>query len=203
MMPLQHISTHALMGWVEENNHLLMASNLKFDLALQTPDPDSQIGMMFDFSEMETSKPEGQQTSGSHPRKETEVDSASLQSGAFSVMSNFLWFFNLDSMEWNAMDQWVKWQEAGEDSESPDEDEASVSQKMEALKFFQTAVEEVVQKKMKAQEMQIQSECSQWQCQLQEQQEMMWQMQAQMQQMAKQQGFLVSDGDDISAPTST
>ena len=93
-----------LMGWVEENNHPLMASNLKFDLALQTPDPNSQIGLMFDFSEMETSKLEGQQTSGSHPRKEMEVDSASLQSGAFSVMSNFSQFFNPDGTEWNAMD---------------------------------------------------------------------------------------------------
>ena len=191
------------MGWVEQNNRLLMASDLKFDLVLQTPDPNSQIGMMFDFSEMETSKPEGQQTSRSCPRKEMEVDSASLQSGTFSVMSNFLWFFNPDGTEWNAMDRQVKWQEAGEDSKSPDEDEASVSQKLEALKFFQTAVEDTVKKKMKAQEMQIQSECSQWQCQLQEQQEMMWQMQAQMQQMAKQQGFLVGGGDNVSAPTST
>ena len=93
-----------LMGWVEENNHPLMASDLKFDLALQTPDPNSQIGMMFNFSEMETSKPEGQQTSGSPQRKEMKVDSASLQSGAFSVMSNFSRFFNPDGTEQNATD---------------------------------------------------------------------------------------------------
>ena len=190
------------MGWDDENNKPLTANNLKFDLALQTPEPDSQLGMMFDFSKMEEPKAEEHTSRNGRPKKDMEADSASLQSAAFSVMSNFSWFFNPDGTERCATDRHVQWQEAGQDSDPSEDDNGSVSQKMEALTFFQMAVEEVVKKKMKEQESHLQTEHSQWQQQLQEQQEMMWQMQAQMQQMAKQQGFLVGDGDDASAPTS-
>ena len=100
------------------------------------------------------------------------------------------------------MDRRVQWQEAGQDSDPSEDDSGSISQKMEALTFFQMAVEEAVKKKMKEQESHLQTEHSQWQQQLQEQQEMMQQMQAQMQQMAKQQGFLVGDEDNTSAPMS-
>ena len=101
------------------------------------------------------------------------------------------------------MDRRVQWQEAGQDSDPSEDDSGSVSQKMEALTFFQMALEEPVKKKMKEQESHLQTEHSQWQQQLQEQQEMMRKMQAQMQQMVKQQGFLVGDRDDASAPTSS
>ena len=190
-----------LMGWDDGNNRPLVASNLEFDLTLQTPDPNSQMGMMFNFSKMEEVKSYESKMDSGRPAKEMEADSASLQSVAFSVMSNFLRFFNLDGMERCATDQCIQWQEAGHEGDPLDEDNVSISHKLEALNFFQKAVEDAVHDKMKEQETQIQTEHSQWQQQLQGQQEMMWQMQAQMQQMAKQQGFLVGDGDDISAPT--
>ena len=87
------------MGWDEENNKPLTANDLKFDLALQTPEPDSQLGMMFDFSKMEEPKTEEHTSRNGRPKKDMEADSASLQLAAFSVMSNFSWFFNLDGME--------------------------------------------------------------------------------------------------------
>ena len=87
------------MGWDDENNKPLTANDLKFDLALQTPEPDSQLGMMFDFSEMEEPKAEEHTSRNGRPKKDMEADSVSLQSVAFSVMSNFSWFFNPDGTE--------------------------------------------------------------------------------------------------------
>ena len=87
------------MGWDDENNKPLMANNLKFDLALQTPEPDSQLGMMFNFSEMEEPKVEEHTSRNGRPKKDMEADSASLHLVAFSVMSNFSRFFNPDGME--------------------------------------------------------------------------------------------------------
>ena len=86
---------------------MLMVSNLKFDLALQTPDPNSQMEMMFDFSEMEEVKSYECKMDSSRPAKEMESDVASLQSVAFSVMSNFSHFFNPDGMARCAMDRCV------------------------------------------------------------------------------------------------
>ena len=94
-----------LVGWDnDDNNRLLMVSNLKFDLVLQTLDLNSQMGMMFDFSKMKEVKSYECKMDSGRPAKEMEVDLASLQSAAFSMMSNFSHFFNPDGTEWCAMD---------------------------------------------------------------------------------------------------
>ena len=150
-----------LMGWDNDNNKLLTASDIKFDLTLQTLDPNSQMGMMFDFSEMEETKSDERKMDTSRPTKDMEADSASLQSAAFSVMSNFSRFFNPDRTKKSATDQSVQWQEAGHDGDPPDDDNVSVSHKLEALNFSQKVVEDAVQDKLKEQETQIQMEHSQ------------------------------------------
>ena len=71
------------MGWDDKNNKPLTANDLKFDLALQTPEPDSQLGMMFDFSKMEEPKAEEHTSRNGRPKKDMEADSAVPTVGGF------------------------------------------------------------------------------------------------------------------------
>ena len=88
------------MGWDEEKNYPITANEHLLDKILEIPTPDSALGQMFDFSEMELdSAKKGAEVACPSRSSLPDDDTASKGSDAFSQLSTFSRFYNLDGTE--------------------------------------------------------------------------------------------------------
>jgi hypothetical protein len=193
---------HAVMdmGWDEEHNHPITASEAQLDCALALPDPDSLLGQMFDFSEMEPLASD-MNVSDAHPTR--DVDTASANLDAFSAMSNFSRFYNPDGTECLATDWHVQWSdevtETGDMGE-PMQAEADLDWDA-AHQYFQGAVDSAVRQQLEAHAQASQAQIEEQQQQIQSQNEAMACMQQQLEMLMKTRSD--GNGDNVSAPSAT
>ena len=93
------------MGWDEEKNWPITANECLLDKILKIPTPDSALGQMFDFSEMELdSAKKGAEAARPSCSSPPDDDTASKGSDAFSQLSTFSRFYNPDGTERMATD---------------------------------------------------------------------------------------------------
>lgn len=199
------------MGWDEERNCPITASEAKLDKALEIPDPNSSLGQMFDFSEMEPmnsgdkasdTRPARNGDAGSDARPARDGDAASATSDAFSAMSNFSRFYNPDGTERQATDRRVLWsgetQEMGDTGNSTQADEDQEDREA-ARQYFQGAVDAAVRQQLESHAQASQARIEDQNRQIQAQNEALARMQQQLERLMQ----IRSDGngDDVSAPS--
>ena len=178
------------MGWDEEKNQPVTANEYLLDKILEIPTPDSALGQMFDFSEMELdSTKKGAEVACLSCSSLLDDDTASKGSDMFSQLSTFSRFYNPDGMEQMATDQRVEWMDLG-GTDTPKE---------VACTYFQTAVDATAQ----CQQAIAMSQIKEQKHQLEQQSAQMAEMQRQMEKLLtqqQQQAQAHGNGDDISAP---